>query len=254
MPDIYEVIHGICAAFPEVTEEAHGRHREYRVRGKSFANLTVNHHGDERLALLLSASQETQQMYVESAPKVFFVPPYVGHRGWYGVDLASDIRWQRVGELARDAYTRTAPVSLAKQAVVPADIPAPDSVDVRDIDPLFSPASQAALERLRQICLAFPEVSEGQSFGAPTFKAGKKTFVEFNTYSGGPAALFRVGAERQVALTADPRFDLPPYMGPKGWIRLSLDERFDDAEIRALADESYRHFALKRMLKALDGQ
>ena len=120
--------------------------------------------------------------------------------------------------------------------------------------PLFHAQQERSLERLRQICLAFPEVSEGQSFGAPTFKAGKKTFVEFNTYSGGPAALFRVGAERQVALTADPRFDLPPYMGPKGWIRLSLDERFDDAEIRALADESYRHFALKRMLKALDGQ
>jgi len=253
MPDIYEVVSRICCHFPEVTEDGMHRHRDYKVAGRSFATFTVNHHGDERLALLLNASPETQQMYVDSAPKVFFVPPYVGPRGWYGIDLASGIRWPRVAELARDAYARVAPKSLAGTAVPLANVPAPDTVDVRAVDPFFAPENQALLARLRDICLALPETAEAASFGSPAFKAGKKTFCEFGCGAGFPAALFRVGPDRQVALTGDTRFDLPPYMGPKGWIRLRLDTRFDEAEIRALAEESYRHFALKRMLKALDG-
>jgi hypothetical protein len=40
--------------------------------------------------------------------------------------------------------------------------------------------------------------------------------------------------------------------GRSGWIYLDVEEVQDWAEIGALALESYRHFALKRMLKKLD--
>jgi hypothetical protein len=63
-----------------------------------------------------------------------------------------------------------------------------------------------------------------------------------------------VGAAQQNLLTADPRFSIPPYFGHRGWIALDLSEHSDRAEIAALALQSYRHFALKRMLLMLEPQ
>ncbi len=251
MPELHEVVRAICMHLPEVEEVASHGSPDYRVRGKSFATFTVNHHGDGRLALNLNAARETQQHYVSSAPKVFFVPAYIGPKGWYGIDLAGGMRWPRVAELVCDAYRRVAPKTLGDTAKPLAPVPVPDTVDITKIDPFYAPANQALLARLRDICLALPETSEGTSFGSPAFKAGKKTFCEFGCSKRVPAALFKVGPERQASLTLDERFSIPPYMGPNGWIRLRLDTRFDEEEIQALALESYRHFALQRMLKAL---
>jgi len=47
------------------------------------------------------------------------------------------------------------------------------------------------------------------------------------------------------------RFRIPPYMGHNGWIALDVTDHLDGAEVGALALESYRHFALKRMLQQL---
>ena len=63
-----------------------------------------------------------------------------------------------------------------------------------------------------------------------------------------------VGQDRQVALTAYKRYHIPSYMGHNGWISLSLAKSWTEKEITGLIDESYRHFALKRMVKTLDGQ
>jgi hypothetical protein len=61
-----------------------------------------------------------------------------------------------------------------------------------------------------------------------------------------------VGAKRQLALTQDNRYRISPYTGHNGWIDLDVEDRQDWHEIEQLARESYRHFALQRMLKALD--
>lgn len=58
--------------------------------------------------------------------------------------------------------------------------------------------------------------------------------------------------EMQTVLTADARFEIPPYMGHNGWIALDVTRSADWDEIRALAEQSYRHFAGKRMLAKLD--
>ncbi|MCB1694385.1 MAG: MmcQ/YjbR family DNA-binding protein, partial [Pseudomonadales bacterium] len=131
MPDIHEVIRKICLAFPEAEEVTSHGSPDFRVRGKSYATFTVNHHGDGKLALLLNTSRETQQMYVDAAPKIFFVPPYVGPKGWVGIDLAQGMRWERVAELAHDAYVRVAPAALGKEAVPLKKVPKPDTVDIR---------------------------------------------------------------------------------------------------------------------------
>jgi hypothetical protein len=61
-----------------------------------------------------------------------------------------------------------------------------------------------------------------------------------------------VGAAQQSLLTTDPRLRIPPYFGHRGWIALDVSEHCDRSEIASLALQSYRHFALKRMLRALE--
>jgi len=65
---------------------------------------------------------------------------------------------------------------------------------------------------------------------------------------------FWVGVAAQGLMTADERFEIPAYMGHQGWIALDVTDHCDWKEVRGLALSSYRHFALQRMLKALDTQ
>lgn len=251
MPGLNEVVKAMCLHMPEAEEVLSHGLPEYRVRGKAFARYTVNHHGDGKLALILNASPAEQALMVQADPKVFFVPAYVGHRGWYAIDLAQGVPWKRVAELVQEAYCRVAPAPLAKQARPLKKVAKPDTVDLKKIDPFFAPKNQKLLAKLRRLCLSLPETTEDTAFGMPVFKAGKKTFCQFNCYHGRPTALFWVGPEGQTALTADARYTIPAYMGHNGWISLGLNKRFDEAEVHELALQSYRHFALKRMLKAL---
>ena len=83
MTTTYDVVKQICLGLPETEEIISHGFPHYKVRNKGFATYSVNHHGDGKVALLLNAAPESQQMLVESAPKHFFVPPYIGPRGWF---------------------------------------------------------------------------------------------------------------------------------------------------------------------------
>jgi hypothetical protein len=63
---------------------------------------------------------------------------------------------------------------------------------------------------------------------------------------------FWVGAARQKQLARDARFEISRYTGHNGWIDLDIETKADWKEIESLIVESYRHFALKRMLKELE--
>jgi hypothetical protein len=60
-----------------------------------------------------------------------------------------------------------------------------------------------------------------------------------------------VGVAAQGLMTADERFEIPPYIGHQGWIALDVTRHCDWPHVRGLALGSYRHFALQRMLKML---
>jgi len=111
------------------------------------------------------------------------------------------------------------------------------------------------LDDVRRVCLALPEAAEVEAWGRPTFRAGKRMFAVFEGNDDHPYALVLKPdlAERE-ALLADPRFYVPPYHGPYGWVALDLTAaEVDWAEVVELAETSYRQVALKRMLAALDG-
>ena len=105
-------LRAICLALPETTEKlAHGE-PTWRVAGKMFATLDDHHHGAERLAVWLAAALGDQEHLVASDPKRFFVPPYVGHRGWVGVRIDGRPSWRVVTTLVRGAYVQVAPKRL----------------------------------------------------------------------------------------------------------------------------------------------
>jgi predicted DNA-binding protein (MmcQ/YjbR family) len=117
---------------------------------------------------------------------------------------------------------------------------------------MLSRGAQKVLKQLRKVCLALPETSEVMQFGSPVWRAGKKSFCGIHRYGGRLRLSFWVGAEMQAALGLDPRYRMAPYSGHNGWIELDVEESIDWDEVNELVLISYRHFALQRMLKALD--
>jgi predicted DNA-binding protein (MmcQ/YjbR family) len=249
---IFDAVKEICLSFPEAEEgSAHGS-PHFKVRGKTFAMYTVNHHGDGRVSLWLNAPPGAQDIHVNSEPKHFFVPPYVGPRGWLGVNLNKGLSWKRVAVLVREAYEKVAPPRLSATIGRTIEISPPtQKLRPEDLDPMQGSRGQRLLKAMRNICLSMPETSEGAMFGRPVWRAGKKVFA--GTYFRGDRlkASFWVGVDRQGLLTSDERFTIPKYMGHNGWIELDVTDAVDAAELRELARASYHHFANGRMRAAL---
>jgi hypothetical protein len=49
-----------------------------------------------------------QATLVEEEPVRFFVPAYVGHRGWVGVRLDLDVDWDEVDGIIEDGWLEVA--------------------------------------------------------------------------------------------------------------------------------------------------
>lgn len=245
-----------CLAFPEAEEFLSHGAPNFRVHGgKVFAILAANHHGDGRLALWLKAEPGAQELWLAEDAEHYFIPPYVGTRGWIGVRLDGSLPWPAVRDRICESYLAVAPQRLHAAARTTPTLAAPDAAAATELlDPLQAPRARAVLDRMRAICLALPETSEARQFGSPVWKAGRKTFAGLHAYRGPLQLAFWVGVERQALMCADPRYSVPPYIGHAGWIHLDVSDQADWDEVRALAEDSYRHFALKRMLKQLDGR
>lgn len=118
MPTILpETVRALCLALPEAEERvSHGNPAFFAgAKGRMFAAHLVDHHGDGRIAVWLAAPEGAQEGLVGAAPDRFFVPPYVGHRGWIGVHLDRGIDPEELGELVADAYVTVAPTRLARR-------------------------------------------------------------------------------------------------------------------------------------------
>ena len=109
------------------------------------------------------------------------------------------------------------------------------------------------LERLRAICLAFPEATEGGGVGDPAFKVREKIFAMRHDMEGRASLWCKAPPGAQgVLVNATPElFFVPPYVGRHGWIGLWLDAVTDWGEVADLVEESYRMTAPKRLLAQL---
>ncbi|MBX3707716.1 MAG: MmcQ/YjbR family DNA-binding protein [Pseudomonadales bacterium] len=249
-----DVVREICLALPDASATtAHGM-RDFRVGKKTFATFAINHHGDGRVALWLPLAPGGQAHWVAADPTHCFVPPYVGPRGWLGVSVDGDLPWSTVTRLVREAYCQVAPARLAGTLPGPVTVRPPERpLAAAEIDPLAAPHAVARVGQLRKICMALPEVREASQFGHPAWQAGKRTFCTVHRYRGRLEMESWTGGDRQALLTMDPRYRIPAYTGQNGWIALDIESNLHPDEVEGLILESYRHFALRRMLVALDG-
>lgn len=107
----------ICETLPEITYENVGNgHIAFRIRKKIFAYYLFDHHGDGIIGFCCKSNLSEQRRLIRSDAETFFVPAYVGSRGWVAMRLDLDeVDWETLNELVRQAYQLTAPRKLAAQ-------------------------------------------------------------------------------------------------------------------------------------------
>ncbi|PJJ65064.1 MmcQ/YjbR family DNA-binding protein [Compostimonas suwonensis] len=111
------------------------------------------------------------------------------------------------------------------------------------------------VQRVRELCLRFPESVEVRAWGRPTFRAGKRIFATVGSSMDRPHSIvFKPDSEERLAFLEDPRFFVPPYFGPSGWLAIDFGEGCDWQQLAELLDTSYRQVALKRQLVVLDAR
>ena len=105
----------ICKTLPEIeVEAASEQHLAFRIRKKTLAYYLFDHHGDGIIAFCCKSSLSDQRRLVKEDPISFFVPPYLGPKGWIAIRLdLAQVDWKTISELARRAYQDLAPRKLA---------------------------------------------------------------------------------------------------------------------------------------------
>jgi hypothetical protein len=108
-------VRAACVALPDVREKVgHGEPTWFAGAGRAFA-MFANHHHDDRIAVWVAAPDGAQGRLVADDPDRYFVPPYVGGRGWVGIRLdVPDPDWDRVEQVVRDAYRTVASRRLVR--------------------------------------------------------------------------------------------------------------------------------------------
>ena len=111
MTDVAARVRKICLALPEVEEKVSHSAPAFFAK-KQFVHVWAGGHHDNGFAHLWCAAPPGAQAELVASSDRFFVPPYVGHRGWVGVRLDGRVDWKEVGEVIEDAYRTVAPARL----------------------------------------------------------------------------------------------------------------------------------------------
>ena len=122
MPDVEFLLAAVrraCLGLPEVVERPSHDAPAWFVRGrKTFVMFADHHHGDPHTAIWAAAPAGVTAELVAAEPARFFLPPYVGHRGWLGLRLdltgPDALDETELAGIAADAYREVAPASLVR--------------------------------------------------------------------------------------------------------------------------------------------
>jgi hypothetical protein len=261
-------VRAICYGFPGAEEKLSHGMPSFHVRGKMFVNFVDNHHADGRLAIWCKCSFERQRQLVAAHPERYFVPPYVGVRGWLGVILdAPSTDWLELAILVEEGWLAIAPPKLARgqtdradgagRAEPPKQAPRPPPQKRVTTD---ERVARESLARLTKLCLALPEATRTLESSHASFHVGKKTFAYFLDNHHGDGMIVACTrsdrSENAKLVKADPKhFCSPAYIGPRGWLGIRLDaEKVDWKRLGARVEASYRDVAPQKLLRALDAE
>jgi predicted DNA-binding protein (MmcQ/YjbR family) len=103
----------ICLSFPEAARRDLNEHADFRVRGKVFAYFLNNHHGDGIVSVCCKSALGENVDRASREPARFYLPPYIGPRGWFGLRLDGEaVDWSEVKNLLELSYGLVAPKRL----------------------------------------------------------------------------------------------------------------------------------------------
>jgi len=102
----------ICLSFPESYEQETWDDPTFRVRTKIFVKVARS---QQEHLIWCKAQPGVQEMLVSADQSRFFIPPYLGGRGWVGIHLRGDVDWGEVADLIEESYRLIAPKQLIKQ-------------------------------------------------------------------------------------------------------------------------------------------
>ena len=77
----------ICVSLPQTTEKLSHGEPTFFAGKKVYAMFANNHHNDGHIAVWIPVPPGLQATLLKTEPQKFFMPPYVGVRGWVGVEL-----------------------------------------------------------------------------------------------------------------------------------------------------------------------
>lgn len=109
-----ERLRALCLSLPETSERLSHGEPAWFIRGKRQFVTYADHHHDDRLAFWCAAPEGAHDALVSPFPDRFFVPPYVGPRGWLGVYLDVPVDWDEIAAIVEDAYRCVAPKTLLR--------------------------------------------------------------------------------------------------------------------------------------------
>jgi predicted DNA-binding protein (MmcQ/YjbR family) len=114
---LIERVRALCLALPEAFERETWDHPTFRVgsgRGRIFCTAAP-----DGSTITLKADPLEREALLDGGDP-FFVPAYVGDKGWLGIHLADRVTdWDEVAELIATSYCLIAPKRLAERITSP---------------------------------------------------------------------------------------------------------------------------------------
>jgi len=106
-----ERVRRLCLSLPDTTEKLSHGEPTFFVKKKVFAMCSINHHNDGHIAVTVPAAIGVQEALIKKSPKKFYRPPYVGIRGWMGIELPKVSDKELAGHL-KEAWKLIGPEKL----------------------------------------------------------------------------------------------------------------------------------------------
>lgn len=105
MPSALDRVRASCLRFPQTEERLSHGEPTWFAGGKKVFVMYADRHHDDREGFWAAAPEGAQGQLVRDDPRRYFVPPYVGHRGWVGVYVdVPQPDWDRIEDIVEDAF------------------------------------------------------------------------------------------------------------------------------------------------------
>ncbi|MBL8604139.1 MAG: MmcQ/YjbR family DNA-binding protein [Myxococcales bacterium] len=218
-----DTLRAVCFAFAQVEEKLSHGAPFFHVGGKGFAIFARDPDQPGRFAVWCKATPAQQRDCLRRDPGLFFVPPYVGVKGWVGVRFEHPrFEAEALSILLEEAWVSVAP----KRALTAKPSPPPAQVQYPSTDPELVKRVKLQIESVIE---DWPEVSVDEAeYGQTTWRVGARPFLylQDNVHRDGAVAVCVRADNDEVAalVAARPKvYFVPKYMARRGWLGVRVD-------------------------------